>query len=115
MNASDTQAKSTQARSTPRLIIVSNRLPFIVEKDGDFLTLRPGAGGLATSLAPVLSNRGGLWIGWSGIADANEQEMTDLLNKRQRDFGFSFLVLPAPLRRLPSIEINFSFSSFGSA
>ncbi len=56
-------------KKTPkqRLIIVSNRLPVVLNKgaNGD-LQIEPGSGGLVTALAPVLKNRGGLWIGWPG-------------------------------------------------
>ena len=50
-----------------RHIIVSNRLPVILaeENEGEWQA-QPGSGGLVTALAPVLSNRGGLWIGWPG-------------------------------------------------
>ena len=50
-----------------RLIIVSNRLPIVLEKGTTGLwSIRPGSGGLVTALAPVLRNRGGTWIGWLG-------------------------------------------------
>ncbi len=55
------------AESPKRLIVVSNRLPYVLErhKGGDW-TLSPGSGGLVTALLPVLRNRGGTWIGWPG-------------------------------------------------
>ena len=55
-----------------RLVIISNRLPFILERSGSGWKIQHGSGGLVTALAPVLRNRGGLWIGWPGtheIAD----------------------------------------------
>ncbi|MFZ5493416.1 MAG: alpha,alpha-trehalose-phosphate synthase (UDP-forming) [Pseudomonadota bacterium] len=53
-----------------RLLVVSNRLPFVLARaaDGTLLS-RPGSGGLVTALLPVLRDRGGVWIGWPGIAD----------------------------------------------
>ena len=48
-----------------RLIVVSNRLPIVLEKKDGRWTLQPGSGGLVSALAPVLSHRGGLWIGWT--------------------------------------------------
>ncbi|MGA1796508.1 MAG: alpha,alpha-trehalose-phosphate synthase (UDP-forming) [bacterium] len=50
-----------------RLVVVSNRLPIVITRgpDGAWLIKR-GSGGLVTALAPVLRNRGGLWIGWTG-------------------------------------------------
>ena len=50
--------------------MVSNRLPYVLEKqNGDRWELRPGSGGLVTALHPVLRDRGGIWIGWSGVTD----------------------------------------------
>ncbi len=34
--------------------------------------MKEGSGGLVTALAPVLRNRGGVWIGWPG-SDYNEE------------------------------------------
>ncbi len=56
------------AKTGSRLVAVSNRLPITLVRKGDSWTIKPGAGGLVTALAPVLKNRGGLWIGWSGAA-----------------------------------------------
>jgi trehalose 6-phosphate synthase len=50
-----------------RLVVVSNRLPIVFTRGpkGEWLIKR-GSGGLVTALAPVLRDRGGLWIGWTG-------------------------------------------------
>jgi alpha,alpha-trehalose-phosphate synthase [UDP-forming] len=56
--------------STKRLIVLSNRLPFVLERqDGNRWGLKPGSGGLVTALHPVLRDRGGIWIGWSGVTE----------------------------------------------
>jgi trehalose 6-phosphate synthase len=54
------------SRST-RLLVVSNRLPVVLAKSGGTWTLKPGTGGLVSALAPALSHRGGLWVGWPGL------------------------------------------------
>ncbi len=54
------------SRERRRLVAVSNRLPVVVEPDGEGWTIRPGSGGLVTALAPVLRHRGGMWVGWAG-------------------------------------------------
>jgi trehalose 6-phosphate synthase len=54
-----------------RLVVVSNRLPIVVEqRDDGSWDARQGAGGLVTALAPVLRDRGGVWIGWPGTRGA---------------------------------------------
>ncbi len=57
-------------RAKQRLIVLSNRLPFVFRRGeaGRWLAER-GAGGLVSALLPVLSDRGGLWIGWAGTAE----------------------------------------------
>ena len=53
-----------------RLVVVSNRLPLVLTRgpDGSWRA-RQGQGGLVTALAPVLRDRGGLWIGWPGATE----------------------------------------------
>ena len=49
-----------------RLLIVSNRLPFTVERRDDSTVLTPSGGGLATGLRPWHAQNNGVWIGWPG-------------------------------------------------
>ncbi len=49
-----------------RFLVVSNRLPYRIEVQGDDVTLQRGLGGLVTALDPVLQSTGGLWFGWTG-------------------------------------------------
>ncbi|MEW6250807.1 MAG: trehalose-6-phosphate synthase [Planctomycetota bacterium] len=50
-----------------RMVVVSNRLPVVLEREGETWQVRPGSGGLVTALSPLLRQRGGLWIGWPGV------------------------------------------------
>ncbi|HET7039275.1 MAG TPA: trehalose-6-phosphate synthase [Gemmatimonadales bacterium] len=57
---------TTAARADIRLLAVSNRLPELRDPvSPDEERSRP-VGGLVAALQPVLSGRGGLWLGWSG-------------------------------------------------
>ncbi|MCI4010810.1 trehalose-6-phosphate synthase [Brevibacterium sp. ZH18] len=47
------------------LIVVANRLP--VDRCGDHWSASPG--GLVSALAPVVRERGGIWVGWTGACD----------------------------------------------
>jgi len=55
-------------QSTSPMIVVANRLPFIVGKDdqGNMVRMQC-AGGLVTAVAPVVVETGGLWVGWPGL------------------------------------------------
>lgn len=70
-----------------RLVVVSNRLPAALRKNenGDWKVV-PGAGGLVTAMAPVLRDRGGTWIGWSGTAGG--ADVMDLLASFSKEAGY---------------------------
>ncbi|MBD3170329.1 MAG: trehalose-6-phosphate synthase [candidate division Zixibacteria bacterium] len=80
--------------STPspsRLIIVSNRLPIVLDKDDrGAWTVKTGSGGLVTALAPVLRNRGGLWIGWPGVTDQDTCELDEVIARETQGAGYTF-------------------------
>ena len=52
-----------------RFLIVSNRLPYQIDIEGDRATYKRGVGGLVTALDPILRLTGGTWIGWTGSYD----------------------------------------------
>ena len=74
----------------PHLIIVSNRLPVVIRREGDSFSVEPGSGGLVTALAPVLRNRDGIWIGWAGTHDSDDPRINELIGKAKEIAGFSF-------------------------
>lgn len=74
-----------------RLVVVSNRLPIVLTQQPDNQwTIQPGSGGLVTALAPVLSHRGGLWIGWPGISDSIPGDWDALLRQGTHQAGYEF-------------------------
>lgn len=76
--------------TTQHMVIVSNRLPVVIEGKQDEMTVKPGSGGLVTALAPILRNRGGVWIGWSGNENVEDEvRVKDLLKKSSNKVGFS--------------------------
>src|SRR4051794_8387366 len=52
--------------TSPRVLIVSNRLPVTVRAERGDVQVVPSAGGLATGLRGPHERTGGLWIGWPG-------------------------------------------------
>ncbi|HXF94907.1 MAG TPA: bifunctional alpha,alpha-trehalose-phosphate synthase (UDP-forming)/trehalose-phosphatase [Gemmatimonadales bacterium] len=59
------------------LVVVSNRLPFVVERHGGRVSVRRSSGGLVAALDPVLQQRGGVWIGWPGETVRLEEALAD--------------------------------------
>ena len=68
------------------IIIVSNRLPVTIVRTGKKSELFPGSGGLVTALAPVLRDRGGIWIGWDGVTRGHFHKK--LFLKESRRIGY---------------------------
>ena len=84
-------SQSTHQVRKRRLVIVSNRLPIVLKPDpnGGWKVI-PGSGGLVTALAPVLRDRGGLWIGWSGLTETTDRRIDRLLNDAVSDTGYAY-------------------------
>lgn len=81
--------------SSQRLVVISNRLPIVIEKEKEQLKISQGMGGLVTALAPVLRNRAGLWIGWTGNSETIAPEvLTSLLQQAKELSGFTCCPVP---------------------
>ena len=90
-----------------RLIIVSNRLPFALDSTGeDLWTVTPATGGLVSAVEPVLRDRGGVWIGWPGIAGKIPQGP---LAEATRDAGYQ--VVPVALSEAERDEFYYGYSN----
>lgn len=69
-----------------QLVVVSNRLPVVIERDPDGEPrASPGSGGLVSALSPVLAATGGSWIGWAGCTDLVNARA--LLGDAERELG----------------------------
>ncbi len=66
-----------------RLINVSNRLPIVIDKDGEDLKLQRASGGLATAVEAMWKGRAGIWVGWSGIDD--DPRLPEVLAQASRE------------------------------
>ena len=77
--------------NTQRLLVVSNRLPIVLEKRDGGWALKPGSGGLVSALAPVLSHRGGVWIGWPGMALDPEGDWQAVLASGYQESGYELV------------------------
>lgn len=72
-----------------RLILVSNRLPVVLNQEQETWKLRMAAGGLATGLRKPHQESKGLWIGWPGVvsADGRLEDNVDQLLRSQGMVG----------------------------
>jgi trehalose 6-phosphate synthase len=107
---SDDSALSKEETVSPdvrRLVVVSNRLPLVLSRAEDGWVSEPGSGGLVTALAPVLRDRGGLWIGWPGTAMGPGVE--EALEEASKTPGYSFVPVP-----LDESEIDCYYRGFSN-
>jgi trehalose 6-phosphate synthase len=79
-------------RSDRKILIVSNRLPVRIAREGKRISIQPGSGGLVTALAPVLRDRGGTWVGWDG--DPLGKAPKSLLEKHSTSVGYRLKPIP---------------------
>jgi trehalose 6-phosphate synthase/phosphatase len=58
---------ATEPVGAAPLLILTNRLPYVLKRGPDGLERKPSAGGLVSAIEPVLQKRGGTWLGWPGL------------------------------------------------
>jgi trehalose-6-phosphate synthase len=58
----------------PRLLVVSNRLPLTVTKQGDEWKYKMSSGGLVTALNGLKKEMTFTWIGWPGFECSPEDQ-----------------------------------------
>jgi trehalose 6-phosphate synthase/phosphatase len=79
-----------------RVIVVSNRLPVRLKRAGNVWQSRKTAGGLATAMQPVLQQRNGIWIGWSGETSApNDEKWRAVVEGWATQYGYVAVDLDA--------------------
>lgn len=76
-----------------RLVVISNRLPLSLYRDDCGWKTRHSSGGLVTALSPVIRDRGGLWIGWTGTsrADLTLKDLKTILGPASRETGYRLI------------------------
>ncbi len=90
-----------------RLLVISNRLPVAMKREEGEWKILPGSGGLVSAMAPVLRNRGGTWIGWTGAAGGEEH--VELLHRYSREAGYA--LKPVTLTDQEVRNFYFGFSN----
>jgi trehalose 6-phosphate synthase/phosphatase len=91
-----------------RLIVVSNRLPFTFKRDAaGAWRAEAGGGGLVTALLPVLRDRGGMWIGWPGVA-GNAAELDSALGAAGANAGYTLAGVSLTAEETDKFYLGFS-------
>ncbi|MFA6880685.1 MAG: trehalose-6-phosphate synthase [Aminobacterium sp.] len=92
------------------MVVVSNRLPIILQKREDSWFVEPGSGGLVTALTPVLRDRGGMWIGWPGTKERiSLKALRNVLGPISEETGFR--IVPVLLEKSDIDDYYYGFSN----
>lgn len=95
MTAMPSSLKSSPADPNhERLVVVSNRLPIVLQREDEGWTLEPGSGGLVSAMAPALAERGGTWIGWPGRPVPENGSWRRALDKFSSEQGYRLAPVP---------------------
>lgn len=77
-------------RATGRCVIVSDRLPIVLHREGgQGWRVSPAGGALISALTPVLRQRRGVWIGWPGVTSEMVPGLRKVLAGAIQEGGFS--------------------------
>lgn len=86
-----------------RLVVVSNRLPIVLDQGESGWNGGLGAGGLVSALTPVLRRWKGLWIGWPGPLSPDSAPPRQFFEDIGRQLGFTI----EPIYLTPQEEKDF--------
>ena len=90
----DQSPKRRRKPSAGRLIVVSNRLPVVLKRGKNRRWYaEPGSGGLVSAMLPVLRNRGGTWIGWTGTTTSQGGRFEKVLRGASQAAGYELVPL----------------------
>ncbi|HKE18119.1 MAG TPA: trehalose-phosphatase [Kofleriaceae bacterium] len=87
-------APGARGDRAPRLLAISNRLPHLRDPAQPSGTRKQSVGGLVSALEPVLAERRGLWLGWSGKTTA-ESEVGEVSTDDEGSPALAWIDLPA--------------------
>jgi trehalose 6-phosphate synthase/phosphatase len=77
-------------RQPGRCLVVSDRLPILLTREGGRgWRVSPASGGLISALTTVLRDRRGVWIGWPGVAQEETPGLRRVLAGAIHEGGFS--------------------------
>jgi len=98
-----------QVVGNKKLVVISNRLPIVVDTCGTEITVSPASGGLITVIEPLLKANHGLWIGWPGIAEISENRVHKALQSYQQSVEYE--LSPVILNKE---EVNLFYEGFSN-
>lgn len=86
--------------SVPKLIIVSNRLPFTLSVAEGKADIRPSSGGLATGMRHLHDRGNTLWVGWSGDLESLTGDAAVAARDELESARFVSVAIPAEEQRV---------------
>jgi trehalose 6-phosphate synthase/phosphatase len=99
-----------------RLIIISNRLPFSIDKDGERMTLRQSSGGLVSAIKSYFEREQGYSLGythkiWVGSMDSSVEDWENVQKQGTLNEDFEIIPLFPPKETYDDFYNGFSNST----
>lgn len=90
-------------------VIVSNRLPIVLQKKDSGWEVHAGSGGLVQAVAPIIKEHGGVWVGWPGVA-GEEEGWRQVASEAVAKTGYELSPVPLSEDEVSSFYLGFSNS-----
>ena len=94
-----------------RLLLVSNREPYVRKRTPDGVRFERTTGGLVTALEPVMRESGGVWVAWQPESDAREAAIESERRFRVPDDGPQFTLRQVPLTKNEVVRYYYGFAN----
>ena len=96
-----------------RLLLVSNREPYVRKRTPEGVRFERTTGGLVTALEPVMRESGGVWVAWQPEAEARELRDAAPAESRFRvpDDGPQFTLRQVPLTKSEVVRYYYGFAN----
>lgn len=91
-----------------KTIIVANRLPIEFKISSNAIEVKPSIGGLATGLNTIHRQGKSLWVGWSGLA---EEQLNEVQKEKISEMASQAKCITVPLSERAINEFYFGFSN----
>ena len=94
-----------------RLLLVSNREPYVRKRTPEGIRFERTTGGLVTALEPVMRESGGVWVAWQPEGEAREPTVPDERRFQVPADGPQFTLRQVPLSKSEVARYYYGFAN----
>lgn len=90
-------------------VIVSNRLPIVLQRKDSGWEVHAGSGGLVQAVAPIIKEHGGVWVGWPGVS-GDQEGWREVASEAVAKTGYELSPVPLSEEEVDLFYLGFSNS-----